>query len=151
LVASRDKKMKGGAVSISLRKVTGFTLIELMIVLAIVAITAAIALPSYQNQIEKTRRSAAKSDLVELASFMQRFYTENNRFDQDRGAVAIALPFNESPQDGAAKYYDLTLVVAQSSYTLKSTPKGTQSGDFCGTLSLAHTGAKTHSSGSDCW
>ena len=129
----------------------GFTLIELMIVVAIVAITAAIALPSYQNQIQKTRRGVAKADLIELTSFMQRFYTENNRFDQDRGGNAVALPFNESPTDGATKYYDLTLVVAQSSYTLSAAPKGAQSSDSCGTLSVAHTGAKTHVSGSDCW
>jgi type IV pilus assembly protein PilE len=123
-----------------------------MIVVAIVAITAAIALPSYQNQIEKTRRSTAKADLVELASFMQRFYTENNRFDQDRAAVAVAIPFNESPQDGTAKFYDLTLsAVGSSSYTLSAAPKGAQSGDSCGTLTVAHTGAKTHSSGSNCW
>lgn len=129
----------------------GFTLIELMIVVAIVAITAAIALPSYQNQIQKTRRGVAKADLIELTSFMQRFYTENNRFDQDRAATAVALPFNESPTDGATKYYDLTLVVARSSYTLSAAPKGAQASDSCGTLGVAHTGAKTHTSGSDCW
>lgn len=134
-----------------LTKPNGFTLIELMIVVAIVAITAAIALPSYQNQIEKTRRGVAKSDLIELTSFMQRFYTENNRFDEDRAGNAVALPFNESPSVGATKFYDLTLAVAQSSYTLTATPKGAQSSDSCGTLSVAHTGAKTHSSGTDCW
>jgi len=61
------------------------------------------------------------------------------------------LPFNESPTDGTTKYYDLTLVVAQSSYTLSAAPKGAQSGDSCGTLGVAHTGAKTHSGGSNCW
>ena len=134
-----------------LAKPNGFTLIELMIVVAIVAITAAIALPSYQNQIEKTRRGGAKADLIELTSFMQRFYTENNRFDVDRAGNAVVLPFNESPFDGATKFYDLTLAAAQSSYTLTATPKGAQSSDSCGTLSVAHTGAKTHSSGTDCW
>ena len=129
----------------------GFTLLELMIVVAIVAITAAIALPSYQNQIEKTRRGVAKADLIELTSFMQRFYTENNRFNQDRAGNLVALPFSESPTDGATKFYDLTVVAAQSTYTLTAAPKGSQSGDSCGTLTVAHTGAKTHSSGSNCW
>ncbi|OUS17457.1 hypothetical protein A9Q88_04275 [Gammaproteobacteria bacterium 50_400_T64] len=132
-------------------KARGFTLIELMIVVAIIAITAAIALPSYQNQIEKTRRGVAKADLIELTSFMQRFYTENNRFDQDRAGNAVALPFSESPTDGATKFYDLTVVTAQSTYTLTAAPKGAQSGDSCATLTVAHTGAKTHSSGSNCW
>lgn len=133
------------------KKSQGFTLIELMIVVAIVAITASIALPSYQSHIQKTRRGVAKADLMELTSFMQRFYTENNRFDQDRAGNAVALPFNESPTDGATKYYDLTLVVAQSSYTLSAAPKGAQSSDSCGTLGVAHTGATTHSSGTNCW
>jgi len=133
-------------------KSLGFTLIELMIVVAIVAVTAAIALPSYQSQIQKTRRGVAQADLVELAAFMQRFYTENNRFDEDRAAVDVGLPFDESPQDGADKYYDLSLTaVARASYTLSAVPKGGQSDDPCGTLTLAHTGAKTHSSGSECW
>jgi len=133
-------------------KSLGFTLIELMIVVAIVAVTAAIALPSYQSQIQKTRRGVAQADLVELAAFMQRFYTENNRFDEDRAAVDVDLPFDESPQDGADKYYDLSLTaVARASYTLSAVPKGGQSDDPCGTLTLAHTGAKTHSSGSECW
>lgn len=133
------------------QKDSGFTLIELMVVVAIVAITAAIALPSYQNQIQKTRRGVAKADLIELASFMQRFYTENNRFDQDRAAAAVALPFNESPQDGAPKFYDLSLsAVGTNSYTLSAAPKGAQSGDSCGTLTAAHTGAKGAAS-ANCW
>ena len=143
--------MSFAKVSRRLAKPKGFTLIEMMIVVAIVAITAAIALPSYQNQIEKTRRGAAKADLIELTSFMQRFYTENNRFDVDRTGTAVALPFNESPSDGTTKFYDLTLVVAPSSYTLSAAPKGAQSSDSCGTLRVAHTGAKTHTIGTDCW
>ena len=130
----------------------GFTLIELMIVVAIVAITAAIALPSYQNQMQKTRRGAAKADLIELASFMQRFYTENNRFDQDRAGNAVVLPFNTTAtESGAVTYYNLSLVAANSSYTLSAVPAGVQSSDACGTLTVAQTGAKTHSSGSNCW
>ena len=131
----------------------GFTLIELMIVVAIVAITAAIALPSYQNQMQKTRRGAAKADLIELASFMQRFYTENNRFDQDRAGNAVALPFNTTAtENGAITYYNLSLTAAaRSSYTLSAVPAGVQASDSCGTLTVAHTGAKTHSSGNDCW
>ncbi len=145
--------MSTESASIQQRNMLGFTLIELMIVVAIIAMIAAIALPSYQNQTEKTRRSVAKSDLIELTSFMQRFYTENNRFDQDRATVAVAIPFNESPQDGTTKYYDLSLsAVGTSSYTLSAAPKGAQSGDSCGTLRVAHTGAKTKTgSGNNCW
>ncbi len=131
----------------------GFSLIELLIVMAIVAITAAIAVPSYQNQMQKTRRGAAKADLIELASFMQRFYTENNRFDQDRAGNAVVLPFNTTAtENGATTFYNLSLTaIASSSYTLSAVPAGVQANDFCGTLAVAHTGAKTYSSGSNCW
>ncbi len=129
----------------------GFTLLELMITVAIVAIIAAVALPSYQRQIEKTRRGVAKADLVELASFMQRFYTENNRFDQDTGGTAVALPFTKSPKDGTDSFYAITLTgVGQTTYQLQAAPQNTQSGDSCGTLTLAHTGAKTAAT-SNCW
>ena len=124
-----------------------------MIVVAIVAITAAIALPSYQNQMQKTRRGAAKADLIELASFMQRFYTENNRFDQDRIGNAVVLPFNTTAtENGATVFYNLSLtVITNTTYTLSAVPVGAQLSDSCGTLGVAHTGARTHGSGANCW
>ncbi len=79
----------------------GFTLIELMITVIIIGIIAAIALPSYQEQVRKTRRTNAQADLLELAAYMERHYGENFSY------TAAALPFNESPKEGDSKYYDL--------------------------------------------
>ena len=119
----------------------GFTLIELMITVAVMAILAAIAYPSYMDQVSKTRRGDAKAALTELSLFMERFYTENNRYDQDAGGTAVALPFAEAPKDGTNKFYDLTLqAVATQSYTLRATPKGGHAGD--GYLELTQTGVK---------
>ena len=58
-------------------KVKGYTLIELMIVVAVVGILASVAYPAYKSQVEQTRRSTAQADLLELSSFMERWYTEN--------------------------------------------------------------------------
>lgn len=135
----------------------GLTLIELIVVVAIIAILAAIAYPSYQDQVRKSRRAAAKGDLLELAQFMERNYTETNRYDQDSGGNAIdtaALPFNVSPQNGTS-YYDLSVVVSSASYTLSAVPIAgrSQAADTdCATLGVDNTGARTASGPSTtCW
>jgi len=133
----------------------GLTLIELIVVVAIIAILAAIAYPSYQDYVRKSRRAAAKGDLLELAQFMERNYTEANRYDQDSGGNTIdtaALPFNVSPRNGTT-YYNLSLpTVSAASYALSAAPTGSQSSDDCGTLGIDNTGARTASVSSVvCW
>ncbi len=132
----------------------GLTLIELVVVVAIVAILAAIAYPSYQEYVLKSRRAAAKGDLLELAQFMERVYTETNRYDQDADGTAIdtsALPFNTTPRTGTT-YYDLSVAVSAASYTLSAAPANSQTNDACGTLSIDSTGARSASVSSvACW
>lgn len=129
----------------------GFTLIELMITMAVIAILSAVALPSYQFAMRNARRAEAKGCLMELQNFMERFFTLNGSYKctQTQTPTCTAantdpvLPFDEAPKDGA-KAYDLTLQVANdgNSYTLTATPKsGTgQSGD--GNIELDSTGAR---------
>ncbi len=80
------------------RTATGFTLIELMITVAVVAILAAIALPSYQAYVRKANRAQAKADLVELAQMLERRHTVENTY------AGMTLPFSQSPRDGTARY-----------------------------------------------
>lgn len=123
----------------------GFTLIELMITVAILAIIAAIAYPSFQEQVRETRRANAQSDLLELASYMERFYTQNFSY------AAAAIPFNESPKQGNNKFYDLDLqAVDANSYTLRAAPKGGQAGDRCGTMTLNEVNQRA-AGAADCW
>ena len=139
--------------SVNRKQQLGFTLIELMIVVAIVAILAAIAYPSYQNQVQKTRRADAQAGLTELAQFMERYYTSNGRY-VDGGGSGPALPFTETPKDPGTKFYDLSLsAVSATGFTLQAAPKNGQSSDPCGTLTLTNTGQKGVSSGTvaDCW
>lgn len=133
----------------------GFTLIEILIVVAIVAILAAIAYPSYQDSVRKSRRADARAVLLEAAQFMERFYTENFRYDQDRNGVAVALPAGlaQSPKEGGPPggYYAITLNPApgQNTFTVVATAQATsgQNQDRCGgvvaaTLELNQLGQK---------
>ena len=130
--------------AILMKKSCGFTLIELMITVAIVAILAAIAYPSYTEYVLRARRAEGKSVLLQAAQWMERYYTENNRYHQNRAGTAVVLPFTKAPIEGTA-YYDITLAaVAQNTFTLNAAPiAGTaQADDKCKTLTLTNTGAK---------
>ncbi len=118
----------------------GFTLIELMIVVAIIGILAAIVYPSYQSALADSRRAVAQSDLLELASFVERYYTSNN--SSYSGLNTAVLPFDESPQDGATKFYDLSVGISGAVVTLSASPKNAQDLDYCGTLSYDNRGNK---------
>lgn len=133
--------------------VAGFTLIELMIVVAVVAILAAVAYPSYQDAVRKSRRAQAKADLVEYAALAERFRTANNTY------IGFTLPSTVSPREaGATARYNLTPNVAfanANTFTLTATPTPGQDADKCGILSISQSGVKTESGSTttvaDCW
>jgi type IV pilus assembly protein PilE len=131
----------------------GFTLIEVMITVAILGILAAVAFPSYQENVRKGRRADGQAVLMEAAQFMERFHTQNFRYDRNVANVAVALPtpLTAAPKEGASKHYDISLqAVAAQSWTLRAVPRGAHQGDRCGTLTLDNLGRKGGASG-DCW
>lgn len=130
------------------RTALGFTLIELMITVAVVAILAAVAIPSYSEHVRKSRRAQAKADLVELAQQLERFHTVQNTYN------GMTLPFTQSPRDGKS-YYTLALsgAATSSSFTLQAVPGTGQDKDKCGTLTLDQAGRKTPTAAkvAGCW
>lgn len=145
------------------RPYQGFTLMELMIVVAVVAILAAIAYPSYTHEVIKSRRTAAAGCLMEYANYMERYYTTNLRYDQDVNSVANALPALDcasSAQTGAYYQYALpTPALSATTYNITATPQGPQTADTaCATLAIDQTGQRYYQSTasgaaglSSCW
>ncbi|TVP55394.1 MAG: prepilin-type N-terminal cleavage/methylation domain-containing protein, partial [Halomonadaceae bacterium] len=96
----------------------GFTLIELMIVVAIIGVIAAIAYPSYQRNIENTRRTAAQADMMELAQTLERRYTANYSYLDGGDPPALRFEFSPRERGAGEAFYKFELEsVAQNSYT----------------------------------
>jgi len=133
------------------RRVGGFTLIELMITVAILAILAAVALPAYKEQIARGKRSDVQTVLIENAAYMQRYYAANNSYV---GAAAASMPAAQSPRTGTANYTIADPTTTQSTFTLTATPVNSMASDKCGNFTYDNLGQKGVSgtqSVSSCW
>ena len=131
-----------------LRDNRGFTLVELLIVVTIVGILAAVAYPAYTSYVERGKRADARSALLEAAQFMERHYSAQNAY------TGVVLPerLQRAPAPPASINYNITATTAVNAYTLTAVPV---TADECGSLVITHTGAKTRtgtgSSHSECW
>lgn len=129
----------------------GFTLIEMMIVVAVIGILSAIAYPSYTEYVRRGHRAEARAGLLQAAQWLERAATATGTYP-----LAAAFPANlkKVPNDR----YDISITSADgSTYTLTATPKGAQTGDKCGNYTLNQAGlrgAKGVTSGAivtECW
>lgn len=135
----------------------GFTLVEVIVVVAIIGILAAIAIPSYNEYVRRSQRAEARTVLLEAAQFMQRFYSANDRYDVARGGAAVTLPaqLQRVPASGNARYTISLEAVSTTAYALQAVPTGSMSTDKCGTFTLTSVGRKdvrnATASAVDCW
>lgn len=129
-----------------------FTLIELLITLAIIGIITAFAYPSYINYVTKARRSDAQIALLDLAARMERYYSENNHSYE--GATLETLSANETTTQG---FYTLSISnLSADTYLLAAKPLGAQAEHdmACATLTLDQFGRKSNTGNSilsECW
>jgi len=134
----------------------GFTLMELLIVMVIIGILTAIAMPNYSEYIARGNRSDAKGQLLQVAQWLERVRTEGNSYIPAGGAV-LPQGFATSPAGAtaAAKKYDITAPVwTATTYTLTAAPANSMATDRCGTFQLDQTGLRSLPNGAnmaDCW
>ena len=128
--------------------VKGFTLIELMITMAIIGILAAIAFPSYENYVIRTSRAAARTELLELAGLQERIYLNSNAYSPN-----VATAYNGQATGGLGKTggttrdgkYNITIdiVAPDQMFTLTATPVGGSPQDGDGAITINSSGVRT--------
>lgn len=129
------------------RTQTGFTLIEIMVVMAIIGILASIAIPSYLEHVRKGRRAAGTACLLQAAQQMERFYTTALAYDADGSPTAFTCDAD------AERFYTITVdedSLAARAYLLVATPQGSQASDSCGSLSIDQAGNRSPTT-AGCW
>lgn len=135
----------------------GFTLIEILIVVAILGVLASIALPAYQNSVLRSGRAEAKSELLQVASDLERYFSNFNTYIDD------ALPLNtpavaDRDRTTVNGLYVISVAACGSGaigncFIATATPQGAQTGDTCTTLTITNTGVRgaTGATVDECW
>jgi type IV pilus assembly protein PilE len=144
------------------RKHGGFTLIELMIVIVVVAILVGIALPSYQQHVIKTKRSLGKAELMEVLARQEQFFVNNRQYATTLAALGLSDPYaidangEEVLTTADERIYEISLVSpTTAAFSVRALPQRGQTKDsWCGTLTISSTGVQSETGSAplaECW
>jgi type IV pilus assembly protein PilE len=130
------------------KKLKGFTLIEMMIVVAIIGVLAAIALPSYRDYIARGKRAEARTEILKAEGWLEKHYTEFNRYSSSVGSTTnttFLSRFNDVPSSSATNYR-FSLAVTDTAYTVTLAPvsSGSMASDGCGSYRKTQSGSLTY-------
>jgi type IV pilus assembly protein PilE len=130
------------------RRQLGFTLIEVLVAMACVAVLVTVAWPSYQGLLERSQRAQARTALLQAAHWLERAASANGNYPASTDIPASVLQVE-------GQRYQIQVTSSPQSYALSATPIGTQNADACGTLTLNHLGVRGVQGGSQtaaqCW
>ena len=134
----------------------GFSLVELLVVLVIMGVLSALALPGYSRYVQRGNRTEVMAALLEAQHFMERYYSANGQYLSPANAVPM-LPqrLQRIPLQGTVRYQLSVREATVNSYLLQAVPEGSMAGDVCGNLTINQTGLRgvlnsTHSV-AECW
>ena len=145
------------------RKTTaGFTLVELMIVIVVVAIVVGIALPGYQKHVIKTKRSIAKGELMEVLARQEQFFVNNRQYATTLAALGLSDPYaidangDQVLTTADERIYEISLVSpTPTAFSVRALPQRGQTKDsWCGTLTISSTGVQSETGSAplaECW